>query len=159
MHAQLVATRRPSPPADDTHPYRTGAWRPMANEWNAEPELVHGEIPADLDGTYLRNTENPLHPAISAYHPFDGDGMVHLIEFRDGRAAYRNRFIRTDGLEAEADSDVQLWSLLTLETDVPKSKLYSILHYGGLPMTSKEIVEAVAAELGDERRAQVAAAT
>ena len=31
--------------------------------------------------------------------------------------------------------------------------------YGGLPMTSKEIVEAVAAELGDERRAQVAAAT
>jgi len=42
---------------------------------------------------------------------------------------------------------------------VPKSKLHSILHYSGLPMTSKEIVEAVAAELGDERRAQVAAAT
>jgi carotenoid cleavage dioxygenase len=82
----------------------------MVNEWNAEPELVHGEIPTDLDGMYLRNTENPLHPAITAYHPFDGDGMVHLIEFRDGRAAYRNRFIRTDGLEAEADSDVQLWS-------------------------------------------------
>ncbi len=110
MHAQLVATRRSTLPVDDTHPYRTGAWRPMVNEWNAEPEVVHGEIPTDLDGMYLRNTENPLHPAITAYHPFDGDGMVHLIEFRDGRAAYRNRFIRTDGLEAEADSDVQLWS-------------------------------------------------
>lgn len=57
----------------------------------------------------------------------------------------------------EQNRDAQLKSLLTLETDVPKSKLYSILHYSGLPMTSKEIVEAVAAELGDARRAQVAA--
>jgi 2-oxoglutarate ferredoxin oxidoreductase subunit alpha len=57
----------------------------------------------------------------------------------------------------EQNRDAQLRSLLTLETDVPKSKLYSILHYSGLPMTSKEIVEAVLAELGDQRRAQVAA--
>ena len=49
----------------------------------------------------------------------------------------------------EQNRDAQLRSLLTLETDVPKSKLYSILHYSGLPMTSKEIVEAVIAELGD----------
>ncbi len=59
----------------------------------------------------------------------------------------------------EQNRDAQLKSLLTLETDVPKSKLHSILHYSGLPMTSKEIVEAVIAELGDARRAQVAAAT
>jgi hypothetical protein len=48
-----------------------------------------------------------------------------------------------------------LKSLLTLETAVEKSKLHSILHYSGLPMTSKEIVEAVVAELGDARRAEV----
>ncbi|HET7202849.1 MAG TPA: hypothetical protein VFI92_05730, partial [Steroidobacteraceae bacterium] len=59
----------------------------------------------------------------------------------------------------EQNRDAQLRSLLTLETDVPKSKLHSILHYSGLPMTSKEIVEAVLAELGDARRAQVALAT
>jgi hypothetical protein len=35
---------------------------------------------------------------------------------------------------------------------VPKSKLHSILHYSGLPMTSKEVVEAVLAELGDAAR-------
>jgi 2-oxoglutarate ferredoxin oxidoreductase subunit alpha len=45
-----------------------------------------------------------------------------------------------------------LRSLLTLETSVEKSKLRSILHYSGLPMTSKEIVEAVVAEVGDARR-------
>jgi 2-oxoglutarate ferredoxin oxidoreductase subunit beta len=32
------------------------------------------------------------------------------------------------------------------------------LHYSGLPMTSKEIVEAVIAELGDAKRASLAAA-
>ena len=59
----------------------------------------------------------------------------------------------------EQNRDAQLRSLLTLETDVPKSKLRSILHYSGLPMSSKEIVEAVVAELGDVRLASLAAAT
>lgn len=110
MDALIVETLASTLPADDDHPYRSGAWHPMVNEWNATPELVAGAIPSDLDGTYLRNTENPLHPALTAYHPFDGDGMLHMIEFRDGRAAYRNRFVRTDGLLAEADSDTQLWA-------------------------------------------------
>ena len=53
----------------------------------------------------------------------------------------------------EQNRDAQLRSLLTLETEVPKSKLHSILHYDGLPMTSKGIVDAVIAELGDAKRA------
>jgi 2-oxoglutarate ferredoxin oxidoreductase subunit alpha len=57
----------------------------------------------------------------------------------------------------EQNRDAQLRSLLTLETDVPKSKLHSILHYNGLPMTSKEIVEAVLGELGEGRRAAASA--
>jgi 2-oxoglutarate ferredoxin oxidoreductase subunit alpha len=52
----------------------------------------------------------------------------------------------------EQKRDAQLRSLLTLETDIPKAKLRSILHYSGLPMTSREIVDAVIAELGDARR-------
>jgi 2-oxoglutarate ferredoxin oxidoreductase subunit alpha len=59
----------------------------------------------------------------------------------------------------EQNRDAQLKSLLTLETHVEKSKLRSILHYSGLPITSKEIVESVLAELGDAaRRAALAAA-
>lgn len=67
------------------------------------------KIPDDLDGIYLRNTENPLHPALKTYHPFDGDGMVHVVGFRDGKAFYRNRFIRTDGFLAENDAGEPLW--------------------------------------------------
>ncbi len=110
VDATVVATFASTLPADDDHPYRTGAWRPNVREWDAVPEVVAGEVPADLDGTYLRNTENPLHPSVSAYHPFDGDGMLHLLEFRGGRAAYRNRFVRTDGLLAEAEVGAALWA-------------------------------------------------
>jgi 2-oxoglutarate ferredoxin oxidoreductase subunit alpha len=58
----------------------------------------------------------------------------------------------------EQNRDAQLRALLTLETAVEKSRLHSILHYSGLPMTSKEIVDAVLAQIGDVRRASPALA-
>lgn len=116
--ASLVHTLASTLPANDDHPYRTAEWRPQTREWNAVPEVVFGAIPRDIDGIYLRNTENPLHPAITRYHPFDGDGMLHMLELRDGRAAYRNRFVRTDGLEAESAAGRSLWAgLLELPQD------------------------------------------
>jgi carotenoid cleavage dioxygenase-like enzyme len=97
-------------PEDDDHPYRTGPWRPQTTEWDADDlPVVEGELPTDLDGVYLRNTENPLHPALKIYHPFDGDGMMHVVGFRDGKAFYRNRFIRTDGFVEELDENGPLW--------------------------------------------------
>jgi 2-oxoglutarate ferredoxin oxidoreductase subunit alpha len=55
----------------------------------------------------------------------------------------------------EQNRDAQLKSLLTLETAVEKSKLHSILHYSGLPISSSCIVEAILAVLEQppERRA------
>ncbi len=107
-----VVRRHPSLlPADDDHPYRTGAWRPNLVEYDADDlDVIEGAIPRDLAGTYLRNTENPLLPAIGRYHPFDGDGMLHAITFRDGRARYRNRMIATKGLAAEVEAGRPLWA-------------------------------------------------
>jgi carotenoid cleavage dioxygenase len=104
-------------PADDDHPYRTGPWRPQFTERRADDCTVIGEIPADLDGVYLRNTENPVHPALQVYHPFDGDGMVHAVGFRDGKAFYRNRFVRTDGFLAEQAAGGPLWAGLAEDPD------------------------------------------
>ncbi len=97
-------------PAGDTHPYRTGAWRPQTREWTAVDMHVEGQIPADLNGVYLRNTENPLIAAAERYHPFDGDGMIHAISFREGHAEYRNRMIRTEGLAVELEAGAAQWS-------------------------------------------------
>jgi carotenoid cleavage dioxygenase len=97
-------------PADDTHPYRTGAWRPQTTEYDAWELDVEGAIPDDLCGVYLRNTENPLLPPIERYHPFDGDGMLHSISFAGGEARYHNRFVRTDGFLAEREAGESLWA-------------------------------------------------
>lgn len=110
MDVEVVGKYLSTLPEDDDHPYRTGPWRPQSTEWRADDLVaVEGEIPADLDGVYLRNTENPLHPAMKAYHPFDGDGMLHVIGFRDGKAFYRNRFVQTDGFVAENAAGGPLW--------------------------------------------------
>lgn len=110
MDTEIVGKFLSTLPEDDDHPYRTGPWRPQTTEWRDDDlTVVDGEIPTDLDGVYLRNTENPLHPALKAYHPFDGDGMLHIVGFRDGKAFYRNRFVRTDGFEAENAAGGPLW--------------------------------------------------
>ena len=109
--ARVVDQLRSTLPADDDHPYRTGAWRPQSTEWSVDQvEVVEGAIPDDLDGLYVRNTENPLHQPITRYHPFDGDGVVHAIRFRNGTASYRNRFVRTEGLLAEQETGTSLWA-------------------------------------------------
>ena len=86
------------------HPYLNGAWTPNYDEYNATGMEVIGEIPADIDGVYLRNTENPVHEPIGRYHPFDGDGMIHMMSFADGQAEYCNRFVRTRGFREEQEA-------------------------------------------------------
>jgi carotenoid cleavage dioxygenase len=93
-----------------THPYLNGAWTPLREEVDAEElDVIEGAIPRDLDGAYLRNTENPILQPLGRYHPFDGDGMIHQIEFHAGRVSYRNRFVRTRCFEAEQEAGRSLW--------------------------------------------------
>ena len=99
-------------PQDD-HPYRTGPWRPQHVEYDAWDLDVEGTIPDDLNGVYLRNTENPLFEPIRRYHPFDGDSMMHSISFAAGEARYANRFVRTDGFLAEQEAKQSLWAGIT----------------------------------------------
>ncbi|ATW02915.1 apocarotenoid-15,15'-oxygenase [Sphingorhabdus sp. YGSMI21] len=91
------------------HPYRNGAWTPVFEELDTDALEIIGTIPADIDGLYVRNTENPVHDSIGRYHPFDGDGMIHTIRLRNGKAHYRNRFVRTEGFEAEQEEGGPLW--------------------------------------------------
>ena len=97
-------------PPDDDHPYRSGAWRPQYREYDAWDLDVEGEIPDDLAGVYLRNTETAVFEPAKRYHPFDGDGMVHSIGFANGEAKYANRFVRTEGFLAEQEAGRSLWA-------------------------------------------------
>jgi carotenoid cleavage oxygenase len=76
--------------------YLEGAFAPIADEHTLTDLEVTGSIPDHLDGRYLRNGPNPvgeIDPDL--YHWFTGDGMVHGVRLRDGRAEwYRNRWVR-----------------------------------------------------------------
>jgi carotenoid cleavage dioxygenase len=103
--APVKTSLRPS-----NHPYLNGAWTPLFEEVNAtELDVIEGTIPADIDGVYLRNTENQIHQPLGRFHPFDGDGMVHQIDFRGGEATYRNRFVRTRCFAVEQEAGRSLW--------------------------------------------------
>ena len=82
-------------------PYLTGIFAPVDDELDVADLPVHGTLPAALSGSYLRNGPNAQFPPIGKYHIFDGDGMVHGLEIRDGKARYRNRWVESQGLLAE----------------------------------------------------------
>jgi carotenoid cleavage dioxygenase len=80
------------------NPYLQGNFAPVLDEVTETDLRVQGRIPDALCGRYLRNGPNPASPQEpSTYHWFSGDGMVHGIRLRDGRAEwYRNRWVRSD---------------------------------------------------------------
>jgi carotenoid cleavage dioxygenase len=76
--------------------YLEDQFAPLTEEFTLTDLEVAGTIPDCLDGRYLRNGPNPvgeIDPEL--YHWFIGDGMVHGIRIRDGKAEwYRNRWVR-----------------------------------------------------------------
>jgi carotenoid cleavage dioxygenase len=76
--------------------YLEGNYGPVAVEQTLAELPVTGTLPDHLDGRYLRNGPNPMNADPATYHWFLGDGMVHGLRLRDGRAEwYRNRWVRS----------------------------------------------------------------
>jgi carotenoid cleavage dioxygenase len=105
-------------------PFLRGNYAPWRVEGDAPDLEVEGTLPADLEGTFYRNGPNPAYPPLGRYHWFDGDGMIHAISLRDGRASYRNRWVRSAGLaEERAAGRATFRGLLEMSpTEVPRFK-------------------------------------
>lgn len=80
--------------------YLEGNYAPVQREHTVTELAVTGTIPAHLNGRYLRNGPNPIAEVDPAtYHWFTGDGMVHGVRLREGKAEwYRNRWVRTSAV-------------------------------------------------------------
>ena len=78
--------------------YLSANFAPTAQEVTAFDLPVIGTMPAELNGRYLRNGPNPIEaPDPLSHHWFLGDGMVHGICLREGRAEwYRNRYVGSE---------------------------------------------------------------
>jgi carotenoid cleavage dioxygenase-like enzyme len=83
------------------NPFLSAGFAPVHDELNVESLPVHGEIPHEMRGVFMRNGPNPAYSPLSYTYPFDGDGMIHALYFAAGRVSYRNRFVMTRGLKAE----------------------------------------------------------
>ena len=66
------------------------------NEYDYEITDIEGQIPLELTGTLFRNGPGLLDIAgTPIHHPFDGDGMIAAFSFKDGKASFSNRFVKT----------------------------------------------------------------
>ena len=85
---------------DDAPWHVKGSRAPVPDEVTLTELEVKGSIPSDLTGRYIRNTPNPRTGWTE--HWFLGDGMLHGVRLREGRAEwYRNRWVRADHVAAE----------------------------------------------------------
>jgi carotenoid cleavage dioxygenase len=81
----------------DQNPYLSGNFAPVSGELTALDLPVAGEIPRELEGLLVRIGPNPIAPDPRTHHWFLGNGMVHGVRLRGGRAEwYRRRFVRDD---------------------------------------------------------------
>jgi carotenoid cleavage dioxygenase len=125
-------------PSTATNVYLAGNYAPVKEEITAFDLPVEGELPAELDGRYLRNGPNPANEVDPAtHHWFIGDGMVHGLRLREGRAEwYRNRYVgssRISQLRGQPDIPGRNWN---------GSGLGPNTHVGGFAGTTWALVEA-----------------
>lgn len=74
---------------DPGNMFLNGPYEPW-HEGGAFDLAIEGQIPEDLNGALFRTSASQYFrpPDPARYHWFDGDGMVHAIYLREGRAAY-----------------------------------------------------------------------
>lgn len=104
-----------------------GNGRPTQEELTLTDLKVVGRIPAELDGRYLRNGANPL--TGMSDHPFFGDGMIHGVRLRDGKAQwYRNRYVQTPFIK---DPSINILDPnVTLDMTCSKANTHIVGHAG-----------------------------
>ncbi len=86
------------------HQYLQGNFAPVSFEAEAHDLPIKGELPRDLNGTLYRNGPNPQFAPRGFYHWFAGDGMLHAFNIENGKASYRNRWVRTPKFQLEREA-------------------------------------------------------
>lgn len=148
---QVHSYNRSRMKSDAPNPYLNGIHTPMADELTLSDLSVTGTIPADLDGRYIRIGPNPVTaPNAASYHWFTGDGMVHGVKLKGGKAEwYRNRWIRSHAVSAalgEAPAPGPRNGRDTVNTNVlgHAGTTWALVEAGGYPVRINEELETIA---------------
>jgi carotenoid cleavage dioxygenase-like enzyme len=102
----------------------SGRFAPVHVETDVTPLHVEGDLPPELSGSFVRNGPNPMFDPLGSYtYPLEGDGMLHAVRIEGGKASYRNRWVRTQGLMAEERAGRALFGGLMTPAFVDQSLL------------------------------------
>lgn len=128
---------------DTTHPHLKGVFAPVRREQDLEM-TVRGHIPEALSGALYRNGPNPQFDPTGPYHAFIGDGMIHGFWIADGKAHYRNRWVRTPRWLAENAAGRNLFGGMGMPSDPSVEGIHpggantNIVHHAGKLMALQE---------------------
>nr|AAY82458.1 9-cis-epoxycarotenoid dioxygenase 1 [Cuscuta reflexa] len=86
---------QPLPKTADPKVQISGNFAPVTEHPVRQALPVAGRVPDCIQGVYVRNGANPLHELAAGHHFFDGDGMVHAVQFKNGDVSYACRFTET----------------------------------------------------------------
>eukprot|EP00929_Paragymnodinium_shiwhaense_P029349 TRINITY_DN16832_c0_g3_i1.p1 TRINITY_DN16832_c0_g3~~TRINITY_DN16832_c0_g3_i1.p1 ORF type:complete len:526 (+),score=71.76 TRINITY_DN16832_c0_g3_i1:148-1578(+) len=95
-----------------------GNMEPVTQEVSGSLECIFGALPHDIDGQFIRTGPNPrMDSDGKPYHAFNGDGMLHAIDMKNGAATYKNRWIQTKRVELEAEKGRPLKMQESMDSD------------------------------------------
>lgn len=99
--AFLIPPVKPVKPVKpSTNVFLEGLFAPV-QERTFECKTI-GTIPDVVSKTiFARVGPNPMFEPSYGYHLFDGDGMVHWVDFKNNTTIYRNQFVKTLKIKAE----------------------------------------------------------
>nr|AXQ60417.1 carotenoid cleavage dioxygenase 1 [Osmanthus fragrans] len=81
--------------------YLSGNFAPVEETPPLKDLPVIGHLPECLNGEFVRVGANPKFAPIAGCHWFDGDGMIHGMRIKDGKATYVSRYVKTSRLKQE----------------------------------------------------------
>ncbi|GFF57523.1 lignostilbene-alpha,beta-dioxygenase isozyme III [Aspergillus udagawae] len=86
-------------------PQFLGFMKPCRVEGDVSQLEVYGEIPKEIDGVFYRVMPDPQLPPFVENDPwFNGDGNVAAFRIQDGRASFRQRYVRTEKFVREREA-------------------------------------------------------
>ncbi|MFV8783143.1 carotenoid oxygenase family protein [Microbulbifer sp. SA54] len=112
-------------------PYLQGNYAPVSEERDFGPDelRVEGEIPANLVGAFMRDGANTAFQPNHYVYPLDGDGMIHAVYLKDGKANYKNRWVETSHLKTERKFGRTIYGSVGKLLEVPQE----VIEAGGEP--------------------------
>lgn len=133
------------------HFFVSGLHTPMTREVTVADLRVTGEIPNGLDGLYARIGPNPISPVNpSSHHWFLGEGMVHGVRLKSGRAVwYKNRWVRSKAVskalgEPEAPGPRHFSDVVNTNVIGHAGKIWALVEAGGYPVELSADLDTVA---------------